>query len=153
MDALRNSKNNSLLAVASLFLFTFFNLILDAPRIYVLCGQYFVECENTWIWSGSDGSCSVGSRLVASSCKPIELAQYHPTKYIFFDTYSSLSNLPHWSSRYVIHQYPLTVPPTISHTHHPNFISLTFLSHFLTTPSHHSSGHCHFIIQFHLCPQ
>ncbi len=31
MDALRNSKN-SLLAVAVFFLFTFFNLILDAPR-------------------------------------------------------------------------------------------------------------------------
>jgi hypothetical protein len=33
MDALRNSKKISLLAVAILFLFTFFNLILDAPRI------------------------------------------------------------------------------------------------------------------------
>ncbi len=32
MDALRNSKNISLLAEAILFLFTFFNLILDAPR-------------------------------------------------------------------------------------------------------------------------
>ncbi len=32
MDALRNSKKISLLAVAILFLFTFFNLILDAPR-------------------------------------------------------------------------------------------------------------------------
>ncbi len=33
MDALRNSKKKiSLLAVAILFLFTFFNLILDAPR-------------------------------------------------------------------------------------------------------------------------
>ena len=31
MDALRNSKKISLLAVAILFLFTFFNLILDAP--------------------------------------------------------------------------------------------------------------------------
>jgi hypothetical protein len=30
MDALRNSKKISLLAVAILFLFTFFNLILDA---------------------------------------------------------------------------------------------------------------------------
>jgi hypothetical protein len=35
MDALRNSKKNSLLAVAILFLFTFFTLILDAPRTYV----------------------------------------------------------------------------------------------------------------------
>ncbi len=33
MDALRNSKKISLLAVAILFLFTFFTLILDAPRI------------------------------------------------------------------------------------------------------------------------
>jgi hypothetical protein len=32
MDALKNSKKISLLAVAILFLFTFFNLILDAPR-------------------------------------------------------------------------------------------------------------------------
>jgi hypothetical protein len=32
MDALRNSKKNTLLAVAILFLFTFFTLILDAPR-------------------------------------------------------------------------------------------------------------------------
>ncbi len=32
MDALRNSKKISLLDVAILFLFTFFNLILDAPR-------------------------------------------------------------------------------------------------------------------------
>ncbi len=32
MDALRNSKKISLLAVAILFLFTFFTLILDAPR-------------------------------------------------------------------------------------------------------------------------
>jgi hypothetical protein len=95
----------SLLAVAIMFLFTFFNLILDAPRIYVLCGQYFVECENTWIWSGSGGSCSVGSRLAASSCKPIQLTQYHPTKYIFFDTYMSLQILPHLSSRYLIHQH------------------------------------------------
>jgi hypothetical protein len=31
MDALRNSKKMCLLAVAILFLFTFFNLILDAP--------------------------------------------------------------------------------------------------------------------------
>ncbi len=34
MDALRYSKKISLLAVAILFLFTFFNLILDAPRTY-----------------------------------------------------------------------------------------------------------------------
>ncbi len=34
MDAVRNSKKISLLAVAILFLFTFFNLILDAPRTY-----------------------------------------------------------------------------------------------------------------------
>ncbi len=33
MDALRNSKKISLLAAAILFLFTFFTLILDAPRI------------------------------------------------------------------------------------------------------------------------
>jgi hypothetical protein len=32
MDALRNSKKISLLAVAILFLFTYFTLILDAPR-------------------------------------------------------------------------------------------------------------------------
>ncbi len=32
MDAWRNSKKISLGAVAILFLFTFFNLILDAPR-------------------------------------------------------------------------------------------------------------------------
>ncbi len=32
MDALKNAKKISLLAVAILFLFTFFNLILDAPR-------------------------------------------------------------------------------------------------------------------------
>jgi hypothetical protein len=32
MDALRYSKKISLLAVAILFLFTFFTLILDAPR-------------------------------------------------------------------------------------------------------------------------
>ncbi len=32
MDALENSKKISLLAVAILFLFTFFNLILDSPR-------------------------------------------------------------------------------------------------------------------------
>ena len=36
MDALKNSKKISLLAVAILFLFTFFNLILDAPRIVVI---------------------------------------------------------------------------------------------------------------------
>jgi hypothetical protein len=35
MDALRNSKKISLLIVAILFLFTFFNLILDAPRTLV----------------------------------------------------------------------------------------------------------------------
>jgi hypothetical protein len=34
MDALRNSKIINLLAVAILFLLTFFNLILDAPRTY-----------------------------------------------------------------------------------------------------------------------
>jgi hypothetical protein len=34
MDALRNSKKISLLSVDILFLFTFFNLILDAPRTY-----------------------------------------------------------------------------------------------------------------------
>jgi hypothetical protein len=33
MDALRNSKKISLLAVAILFLFTFFNLILDSPHV------------------------------------------------------------------------------------------------------------------------
>jgi hypothetical protein len=37
MDALRNSKKISLLAVAILFLFTFFNLILDAPRTSSYC--------------------------------------------------------------------------------------------------------------------
>ena len=35
MDALRNSKKISLLAVAILFSFTFFNLILDAPRTFL----------------------------------------------------------------------------------------------------------------------
>jgi hypothetical protein len=49
MDALRNSKKNCLLAVAILFLFTFFNLILDAPRtsIFNLYGIYVstVWCE------------------------------------------------------------------------------------------------------------
>ncbi len=34
MNALRNPKKISLLAVAILFLFTFFNLILDAPRMW-----------------------------------------------------------------------------------------------------------------------
>jgi hypothetical protein len=38
MDGLRNSKKISLLAVTILFLFTFFNLILDAPRI---CGAWY----------------------------------------------------------------------------------------------------------------
>jgi hypothetical protein len=37
MDALRNSKKISLLAVAILFLFTFFTLILDAPRTIGYC--------------------------------------------------------------------------------------------------------------------
>ncbi len=42
MDALRNSKKVSLLAVAILFLFTFFNLILNAPRNWsVLVGNKF----------------------------------------------------------------------------------------------------------------
>jgi hypothetical protein len=36
MDALRNSKKISFLAVAILFLFAFFNLILDAPRTFSL---------------------------------------------------------------------------------------------------------------------
>jgi hypothetical protein len=36
MDALRNSKKISLLAVAILFLFSFFTLILDAPRNTVI---------------------------------------------------------------------------------------------------------------------
>jgi hypothetical protein len=36
MDALRNSKKISLLSVGILFLFTFFNLILDAPRMYII---------------------------------------------------------------------------------------------------------------------
>jgi hypothetical protein len=39
MDAWRNSKKISLLAVDILFLFTFFNLILDAPRIYCTLGK------------------------------------------------------------------------------------------------------------------
>ncbi len=38
MDALRNYKKISLLAVAILFLFTFFNLILDAPLTW-LCNR------------------------------------------------------------------------------------------------------------------
>jgi hypothetical protein len=40
VDALRNSKKISLLALAILFLFTFFNLILDAPRKYK--SYYFI---------------------------------------------------------------------------------------------------------------
>ncbi len=40
MDALRNSKKISLLAVAILFLFTFFNLILDA-LIYMYAQKTF----------------------------------------------------------------------------------------------------------------
>ncbi len=36
MDALRNSKKISLLAVAILFLIKFFNLILNAPRIVLI---------------------------------------------------------------------------------------------------------------------
>jgi hypothetical protein len=40
MDALRNSKTISLLAVAILFLFTFFNLILDAPRTSHFRGRH-----------------------------------------------------------------------------------------------------------------
>jgi hypothetical protein len=44
MDALRNSKKISLLAVAILFLFTFFNLILDAPRTYI--SVLFLQCTD-----------------------------------------------------------------------------------------------------------
>ncbi len=40
MDALRNSKKISLLSVAILFLFTFFNLILDAPRTVLRFSQW-----------------------------------------------------------------------------------------------------------------
>jgi hypothetical protein len=43
MDALRNSKKNSLLAVAILFLFTFFTLILDAPRKYGVAFESYKE--------------------------------------------------------------------------------------------------------------
>ncbi len=43
MDALRNSKKISLLAVAILFLFTFFNLILDAPRTYAIGYRYEIS--------------------------------------------------------------------------------------------------------------
>jgi hypothetical protein len=46
MDALRNSKKISLLAVAILFLFTFFNLILDAPRTILLLN--FFSSLFTW---------------------------------------------------------------------------------------------------------
>ncbi len=50
MDALRNSKKINLLAVAILFLFTFFNLILDAPfRITyheeILPGFFLNQCS------------------------------------------------------------------------------------------------------------
>ncbi len=40
MDALRNSKKISLLAVAILFLFTFFNLILDARTPTLSCSDF-----------------------------------------------------------------------------------------------------------------
>jgi hypothetical protein len=43
MDALRNSKKICLLAVAILLLFTFFNLILDAPRIHC---RYILNYHN-----------------------------------------------------------------------------------------------------------
>ncbi len=42
MDALRYSKKIILLAVAILFLFTFFNLILDAPR-YMYSSSLFIS--------------------------------------------------------------------------------------------------------------
>ncbi len=62
MEALRNSKKISLLAVAILFLFTFFNLILNAPRTInnqkiaslkekiavVRNRQMFWVCRNLW---------------------------------------------------------------------------------------------------------
>jgi hypothetical protein len=35
MDALRNSQKISFLAVANLFLFTFFHLNLDEPRTFI----------------------------------------------------------------------------------------------------------------------
>ncbi len=50
MDALRNSKKISLLAVAILFLFTFFNLILDAPRTY---SKYSWKQDIMWVFASS----------------------------------------------------------------------------------------------------
>jgi hypothetical protein len=47
MDALRNFKKISLLTVAILFLFTFFNLILNAPRTIVM--QIFGLGNFAWI--------------------------------------------------------------------------------------------------------
>jgi hypothetical protein len=49
MDALRNSKKISLLAVAILFLFTFFNLILDAPRSWPFIGSH-VRHQVRMLW-------------------------------------------------------------------------------------------------------
>ncbi len=46
MDALRNSKKISLLAVAILFLFTYFNLILDAPRMICWYGPLPVHLSH-----------------------------------------------------------------------------------------------------------
>jgi hypothetical protein len=51
MDALKNSKKISLLAVAILFLFTFFNLILDAPRTYKNLSQ--TEKIGKYLWNSS----------------------------------------------------------------------------------------------------
>jgi hypothetical protein len=48
MDALRNSKKNSLLAIAILFLFTFFNLILDAPRPAFSNSNYNISYFNCY---------------------------------------------------------------------------------------------------------
>ncbi len=45
MGALKNSKKTSLLAVAILFLFTFFNLILDAPRTHCTENSIYVFPE------------------------------------------------------------------------------------------------------------
>ncbi len=47
MDALRYSKKISLLAVAIIFLFTFFNLILDAPRTLASLTTTAVHCTGS----------------------------------------------------------------------------------------------------------
>ncbi len=50
MDTLRNYKKISLLAVAILFLFTLFNLILDAPRILKIYFELAQEIRVTAVF-------------------------------------------------------------------------------------------------------